>query len=360
MAVKKVWIGKWGPYQYESTDTYSDSGETVESIRIEGQMLVETAPTDDNHVARLQDLSDVTFLVIDVADITDPSTELAAYDSGDAHCIIARQVRTELLGLDYFIIFVPDDAYTSGNTNMPYQVDGATGCWEAVAGRYQNGPYLSALEVAGITTFEGSVTVATGANLAVIDNQTIGGTLGVTGNSTLGGTLAVTGTSVFTGAVSTTAGLTVGTALTVAEDRVTRVITAADLPYDANLNYNKSACAYVAGGGTVSIRCPIPYMAVGDVVKHVTLLAAVNDGTGSVTATIEDLANGDSCMVTPRSTAAVAMTDQASNNLTVEEADVDITVTDNQAYGLYLVLDGGASGIAAFGGLFVDIETRNY
>ena len=57
MAQKNAWIART-QFSYEDTDTYADSGDDVEALRLEGQGLVETAPTLDNHIVRLSDLND--------------------------------------------------------------------------------------------------------------------------------------------------------------------------------------------------------------------------------------------------------------------------------------------------------------
>lgn len=62
MTIKKFYIGPFGPYEYEDTDNIDDpdgdfSGETQQSLATTGTMIVDGAPTSDNHVIRLSELN---------------------------------------------------------------------------------------------------------------------------------------------------------------------------------------------------------------------------------------------------------------------------------------------------------------
>lgn len=56
MAIKEVWLGTTGPFEYDNSDTdvYPD-GKAVRGVRAD-QLYVDSAPTDPNEVARLSDL----------------------------------------------------------------------------------------------------------------------------------------------------------------------------------------------------------------------------------------------------------------------------------------------------------------
>ena len=73
MAVKYVWIGTVGRIQYNDTaeyvpaasfsggaGRYSPDTTTFEAVRTDGQILVEEAPHQDDHVVRIQDLLTLT------------------------------------------------------------------------------------------------------------------------------------------------------------------------------------------------------------------------------------------------------------------------------------------------------------
>lgn len=60
MALKKLYIGTVGPFLYDDTDLIDDedgdfAGETHKGIVTDGQLIVEKAPTDPNHVMRKTD-----------------------------------------------------------------------------------------------------------------------------------------------------------------------------------------------------------------------------------------------------------------------------------------------------------------
>jgi len=62
MALKKIYFGSLGPYLYDDTDDVNDpdgdfSGLTRKGIVTDDQIYVGTAPTSDDHVVRLTDVS---------------------------------------------------------------------------------------------------------------------------------------------------------------------------------------------------------------------------------------------------------------------------------------------------------------
>lgn len=72
---------------------------------------------------------------LSVTDIDDPSTELNAI-SGSAKGDLRLCYETNA-GTDEWTLYAWDDA-DSGAENVPFEVDGATGRWSAVAGKYAN------------------------------------------------------------------------------------------------------------------------------------------------------------------------------------------------------------------------------
>jgi hypothetical protein len=59
MALFRVWLGNTGPFSYRSDDAYPQDGTAMEGLRIEGQGIVETAPTLPFHIVRKADLDAV-------------------------------------------------------------------------------------------------------------------------------------------------------------------------------------------------------------------------------------------------------------------------------------------------------------
>jgi hypothetical protein len=56
MADKRVWFGK-KLYTYDNRDSYTEDGDAIEGIRVDEQIRVDTAPTEDEHVLRLGDVA---------------------------------------------------------------------------------------------------------------------------------------------------------------------------------------------------------------------------------------------------------------------------------------------------------------
>lgn len=62
MAEKKLYIGGHGPFLYDDDANVDDpdgdfAGETQDGFQTEGQVYVGTAPTKNEHVARLADIN---------------------------------------------------------------------------------------------------------------------------------------------------------------------------------------------------------------------------------------------------------------------------------------------------------------
>lgn len=231
MADQTVWLaGEAGSFTYNDADQYSaDPTMDLEGFRTTGQAIIEETPTEDHHVARLEDLTTVVgrLPIIAVADIDNPAAELLVLSATliGTHLFAYQTTGT---GFEYTVYEWDSD---SPVVNSPYVVQGNGGRWRAGYGKYSD----------QAQNFSST--------LAVVSNATIGGTLGVTGASTLAGavscstTLGVTGASTLTGAVTcgatlgvtglltASAAITVGTTLTVTgEGAFSAGCTVADVP----------------------------------------------------------------------------------------------------------------------------------
>jgi len=133
MAEKQYWLGSVGPLLYDDTDVYGDDPSlSFLGGRFEGQIQVETTPSADMHVVRLQDLTGVV-QAVSVTDIDDPSTELASlYGDADGALLIAYEEANP----DLSTIYVWDAG--AGSANTPLRVAGTGGYWIAIAGVYAN------------------------------------------------------------------------------------------------------------------------------------------------------------------------------------------------------------------------------
>lgn len=162
MATKKIYFGSVGPFLYDDTDPVNDpdgdfAGESHKALVTDGQQLIGEAPVDPTHVVRLQDLTGY-ILPLSVANIDDPSAELNAI-AGDHKGSLALCYQT-LAGDDEWTLYAWDDASTDAE-NVPYTVDGLTGMWIAIAGKY-----ASATSIIGSLT--ASRLVATSAAKALV------------------------------------------------------------------------------------------------------------------------------------------------------------------------------------------------
>ena len=86
MALQKIYIGSVGPFLYEDTDPINDvdsdfAGEDRNALTTGGQLLIEGAPTNLNHIVRLQDL--VNMLIPTFVDITASRVLNTIYQNGD-------------------------------------------------------------------------------------------------------------------------------------------------------------------------------------------------------------------------------------------------------------------------------------
>lgn len=86
MALQKIYIGSVGPFLYEDTDLINDvdgdfAGEDRNALSTGGQLLVEGAPTNLNHIIRLQDI--VNLLIPAFANVTASRALNTIYQNGD-------------------------------------------------------------------------------------------------------------------------------------------------------------------------------------------------------------------------------------------------------------------------------------
>jgi hypothetical protein len=86
MALQKIYIGSVGPFLYEDTDPINDVdgdfvGEDCNALATGGQLLVEEAPTNNNHIVRLQDL--VNMFIPTFVDVTAGRVLNAVYQNGN-------------------------------------------------------------------------------------------------------------------------------------------------------------------------------------------------------------------------------------------------------------------------------------
>ena len=86
MATQKVYFGSVGPFLYDDASLINDvdgdfAGEDRNALTTGGQLLIEGAPTNLNHIIRLQDL--VNMLIPTFVDITASRVLNAIYQNGD-------------------------------------------------------------------------------------------------------------------------------------------------------------------------------------------------------------------------------------------------------------------------------------
>jgi hypothetical protein len=86
MALRKLYIGTVGPFLFEDTDLINDAdgdflGESYSAIVSDGQILIEDAPTNPNHIVRLQDLANT--LVPTFSDVTAGRALNTVYQNGN-------------------------------------------------------------------------------------------------------------------------------------------------------------------------------------------------------------------------------------------------------------------------------------
>lgn len=112
---------------YDDQDIDPVDGQTIESIRSEGQCRLAQDPTHPEHCMRLKDMGPVNFkrLFIAVADITDPSAELALYSNESAGEIICVQIVLDAENL--YNRYIWDYEVGEDPISSPYRVQGANG-----------------------------------------------------------------------------------------------------------------------------------------------------------------------------------------------------------------------------------------
>lgn len=161
------WIGDSGPYLYDTTQDYdadpyagySGEGPTGDdetadaeketALRTPGQVRIEGTPTALTNAIRLKDLQGA-IVPVDVADIDDPSAELATLSADEqGEILYVRQVTTEG---NPATIYMWDTAVAAG-ANPPGVVAGDGGYWVAIGGRTTNGDVV--VPVNGKIYFDG-------------------------------------------------------------------------------------------------------------------------------------------------------------------------------------------------------------
>lgn len=86
MATQKIYIGSVGPFLYDDASPINDvdgdfAGEDRNALSTSGQLLIEGAPTNNNHIVRLQDL--VNMLNVTFVDVTASRLIDTVYQNGD-------------------------------------------------------------------------------------------------------------------------------------------------------------------------------------------------------------------------------------------------------------------------------------
>ena len=137
MAEKKIYIGSVGPALFEDDETIDDedgdfAGELRHSVTSNRQMLITEAPTGDDEIIRLVDLSDCILTPLSVVNIANPAAELGGKAGSAGTLILAYQVKA---GKDDATLYEWDAASTVG-ANVPYVVAGSSGFWNAIGGKY--------------------------------------------------------------------------------------------------------------------------------------------------------------------------------------------------------------------------------
>ena len=145
MTERKVYIGSVGPFLFEDTDPVSDADGDFS-----GQDLI--GFLSDSPVSA-PEFFGIPISSISVTDIDDPSTELNAVNASTVGGLISIYQAVGAAD-DEFTMFLWDT--NAAAENVPYTVDGSSGVWIAVAGKYQNTP----LNVAGGATFGDSTNYA--------------------------------------------------------------------------------------------------------------------------------------------------------------------------------------------------------
>ena len=136
MGLLTSWLGKLGPFYHNSEETYPD-GSAMRSGRFEGPVRIDGAPSADTDAVRLLELNAAKSALVRpvaVADIDDPSTELAAYAGSRALPYLSAYEAVDG-GDDKVTLYVWKEDYASG-ASAPYVVAGTGGFWVAIGGEY--------------------------------------------------------------------------------------------------------------------------------------------------------------------------------------------------------------------------------
>jgi len=128
MAEKKIYIGSMGPFIFDDSEAIDDpdgdfSGEDQIAFRADEKLK---APAFEGLLVSGQA----------VTDIDDPSTELNAL-TGDGNTSLLVCYEASAGVPDEFTIYLWDS--DAGAENVPYTVDGSSGLWIAIGGKYFNG-----------------------------------------------------------------------------------------------------------------------------------------------------------------------------------------------------------------------------
>lgn len=123
-----------------------DDGTFATAISTSDPIEVNALPTASAHVLRLSDIGGITISAIPVANIDNPSTELNALTGDTSSLALVYQAGA---GVNSSTLYTWDSAIT-GSENVPYIVDGATGYWIAIGGKY----VASTLSVLGNTVLK--------------------------------------------------------------------------------------------------------------------------------------------------------------------------------------------------------------
>lgn len=135
MSIWTSWIGRLGPFSHNSEETYPD-GAAMRSARFEGPVRVDGAPSADTDTTRKLELDALKAALIrpvEVADIDDPSEELAAYaGSRSLPYLFAYEVVED--GDDLITLYGWRE--NSLGTSTPFIVAGTGGVWVAIGGQF--------------------------------------------------------------------------------------------------------------------------------------------------------------------------------------------------------------------------------
>lgn len=181
MTKKRHWIGSHGPYFYDDAEQVNDPDGVVTKSQsgmvTEGTVKALGTPTDDADLTNKSYIAQI-LSTLSVANIDDPSSELnTRAGSAVGSMILAYESLTDT---NKATLYYWDDS-TSLSENVPYTVDGSSGIWIALAGRYQAIKKLlaNALELNNATeNLAFSDAGSTGATEQDWIEVTVGGTTG--------------------------------------------------------------------------------------------------------------------------------------------------------------------------------------